>query len=122
MKLLTLQEVFDKIWERAKDPRKSLRKPHDPENSLCAYRSPDGLKCFMGVLLPDQNYDPSMDDEKSVPTKTGIGYVKDFIPLDLSVSEEHLYRLQRIHDSWEPENWRSRLIAFATSQHLTVPQ
>jgi hypothetical protein len=121
MKNMTLQEVFDKIWERAKDKRKSLRDP-TKVSSLCAYRSPDGLKCFIGVLLPDQNYMPVMDDGSAIPSKTGIGYVKDFIPLDSSVFEEHLYSLQRIHDSHPPDHWEVHLRGFAKRRGLTVPQ
>jgi hypothetical protein len=121
VKNMTLQEVFDKIWERAKDKRKSLRDP-SAEHSKCAYRSPDGLKCFIGVLLPDQNYMPVMDDGRAVPAKTGVGYVKDFIPLASEVFEEHLHALQRIHDNAPPHRWEECLRNFAARRELTVPQ
>lgn len=81
----------------------------------CVYRAPDGTKCAVGVLIPDDKYDPKMDKDMNlapVIEKAGL-------PLE----HEELFRsLQRVHD--DPENWsdtktmRRRLTNVATEHDL----
>lgn len=57
-KKFTKQETFDMICEglKAQGWRKSGRQ------DSCKYRGPRGLKCAVGVLLADDEYDPLSDD------------------------------------------------------------
>lgn len=122
---MSLQEAFNKIWERAKDPRRSMRQP-GARNSICAYRSPDGLKCFIGVLLPDTNYDPRMDghginlgEEKY----TGLTYVGPLTGVEQTGRNvDALFAMQRVHDGHEPCDWQRSLRYIAERYQLTVPE
>ena len=54
---MTNQEIFDKIWERAKTKKKA------EVNGLCEYRSKKGkLACFIGYLIPDELYDKRIEE------------------------------------------------------------
>ena len=37
--------------------------PSANEAGMCLYRSPEGRKCGVGVLIPDELYTPDFDDE-----------------------------------------------------------
>ncbi len=110
---MNIQEAFDKIWERAKDHRKSLIK-----DDFCAYRSPDGLKCFVGELIPDELYLSSME-RKSIYDL--IRNYPDIKELFKDVKSHFLEVCQYIHDDYEPEKWHDRLVEHAEDNHLKVP-
>lgn len=57
--MLTKQEMFD-IFVPAiiKQGRKSMR---NTVSTWCAYRSHDGLKCAVGMLIPDELYTPEWE-------------------------------------------------------------
>ena len=52
---MTDQEFFNKVWERAKDPRVA-----SGTGGTCMYRAPDGLRCFVGECIPDAEYDQAL--------------------------------------------------------------
>jgi hypothetical protein len=110
----------------------------------CAYRSPDGCKCAIGALIPDDRYDPSIEQlrvlESAVHSKLDSRYGEVTSLGDL----EFLNSLQGIHDSFldrqrtEDEDiaarferqrqaarsttkgqWRERLLHFAANQELS---
>jgi hypothetical protein len=121
MTKMNMQQVFDAIWERAKDKRKALRNPLNPD-SVCAYRSPDGLKCFIGTILPDDSYDTRMDCSDNEESKySGLDYVVQFLPIDKEVNVNWLFSLQRVHDNWNADRWEERLRDIARRLKLTVP-
>lgn len=41
---------------------KQGKRAWDEETQGCMYRTPDGLKCAIGCLLPDELYDPAMEN------------------------------------------------------------
>lgn len=105
----TQQECFDIIWERAKNPVKAK------DGQFCKYRTPDGNRCFIGALIPDEEYSRDfellagiMDVYKRVSTLDGslFDFYKD---------------LQFIHDYNSPEIWNSQLQELARKNNLTVP-
>lgn len=67
----------------------------------CCYRGPDGLKCAVGALIPDEEY--SLDFE-SFDINGLLSQNK--IPSSLSkLNINLLIRVQRIHDHYQPEKW-----------------
>jgi len=51
------QEVFDKIYlHLIEQGRKSVN-----SDGRCQYRSPDGDKCAIGCLIPDELYTPELE-------------------------------------------------------------
>lgn len=59
--MLTKQEMFN-IFVPAiiKQGRKSMR---NTVSTWCAYRSHDGLKCAVGMLIPDELYTPEWEQK-----------------------------------------------------------
>ena len=116
MKLkITLQEVFNKVWERAKVKVKSS----DPADITCTYRNSDGSQnhCFVGICIPDELYRPEMDDSSG-----GVEvneHVRKLFPEKLIPA---LAELQRIHDCSEPSDWGDQLIKFAKKHDLKIPE
>ena len=54
----TLQEAYDTIVDWFEQPE------HDrsvDDKGICVYRGPNGNRCAVGVLLPDEEYDPKME-------------------------------------------------------------
>jgi hypothetical protein len=80
----------------------------------CCYRSPDGLKCAAGCLLPD-NFD--FKKYNSLPWY-------DLVDCDLvdSNHEELISALQDIHDTAEVENWPAHLSNLSEKHNLTLPK
>ena len=108
---LTLQEVFNAVWERAKDKTKAVT---DNRWADCLYRAKDGRKCFIGVLIPDAEYDPTMEGD-------GIIQIKSKLPCLQGLDVDRLNDLQIIHDAHPVEAWEEKLRDFALVYNLTVP-
>lgn len=72
---------------------------------MCKYRGPNGLMCAVGVLIPDDRYNKSLD----------YGSFTNLIDAALSAGlSEHiglLGKLQNIHDSCDIGDWEARLAA-----------
>jgi len=112
--------VFDRVRKFAKDQgKKSLDDDHEWDGEECRYRNKDGLKCFVGCLIPDDRYDPSTEG-KDVCNRTVLDQIPEFdgiiLPSDdptyRSLMTENVRRaieflgdLQAIHDGFEPDEW-----------------
>lgn len=97
--MMTAQEVFDKV---ANHLRKQGRQSISADGE-CVYRSKNGLKCAVGCLIPDENYNRYMEG------RTVRELVKDSSDcprdcLDLFTTHLDLLEdLQQVHD----EGWAS---------------
>ena len=109
---ITLQEVFNKVWERAKVKKKSF----DSCGAFCSYRNGDGSPnhCFVGILIPDDRYNPAME-------QGSISVNKSVSSLFNANLHQALGGLQYIHDSCDPNNWEYDLRKFAKDHRLKVP-
>lgn len=81
----------------------------------CQYRSPDGLKCFIGAIIPDELYNPDMEGSNIESVLLYYPDFKEFLGVpDLTF----LIQLQNIHD-WSPvEDWIQELKLIANEYHL----
>ena len=115
---MSLQDVFNKVWERAKIKERS------ESEEACLYRNPDGSKnhCFVGVCIPDELYDPKMDEIASGADTILIKYPKVCELFNFPDADSILLDLQRIHDYDDPDNWESELVKFANIHNLTIPE
>lgn len=52
----TLQELFNIVSLHLLN--QGQKSAHE---TLCMYRGPNGMKCAAGVLIPDNEYNPSME-------------------------------------------------------------
>jgi hypothetical protein len=68
----------------------------------CAYRGSDGLKCAIGVMIPDELYSPDMEG-----ASLALSLIVDTLPPAVQkMSMEYLHALQMCHDA--PRAWRPR--------------
>ena len=109
---MTDQEIFDAVWKGAKAQgfARSMR-----DEDLCVYRAPNGLKCYAGLLIPDEVYDPGIE---------GGDAVWAFGRLGLQVANIDLvFRLQVAHDNaFDEEDHEHNLRTIAQEQCLTIPE
>lgn len=59
---MTRQEIFDKVVAHF-----AVQREVAAEYGMCMYRTPDGRKCAIGALIPDEVYSQRLED-KSVDT------------------------------------------------------
>jgi hypothetical protein len=104
------QEAFNIIWEHAKKGVKSTKR------SVCMYRGPNGAKCFIGALIPDERYLKEMDQ-----TIIYFKGVLDRAAVAVDASPKSIGEIQSIHDRYQPEEWTARLAIYASDHGLTVP-
>ena len=77
----------------------------------CAYRNERGLKCAVGILIPDDEYNPSIEGE----------YVKDLKLKCLEgISLPLLIELQTIHDGSTTKYWYQDLCTVANQFSLEM--
>ena len=91
----------------------------DSDNE-CVYRSPDGLMCAVGCLIPPDKYDPSFEG-------SGLGtnvLLRTFLKEEgIASTDDELHllgRLQALHDSYSVEAWHCRLDELAKDFKLEV--
>lgn len=72
------------------------------EDGACLYRSPNGNRCVIGSMIPDEEYDSNIDH---LDNPTGIDELvfDDDVLLPEEIDLMLLVSLQRIHD--DPANW-----------------
>jgi hypothetical protein len=105
----TAQEIFDHV---AKALLQQNEKSIISENggTTCMYRSPDGLKCAAGHIIPDEAYHLKMECH----TVEKLGFFqtnyKEHLPL--------LRALQVTHDNYEPEDWKQYFLFIARCYDL----
>lgn len=82
----------------------------DDDISTCLYRHPDGYKCLVGHLIPDELYRP-----RTYP----------HLPVDVLPERDNLMlsRLQRVHDlASDSQGLVENLKEFATRHNLEFPE
>lgn len=100
---LTMQEAFNIVWRRARDPHRSLL---GDGSGTCAYRGDHGRKCFVGVLLPEEFYHSSMEKRSADFVRAWRPEIDEFWAL---LPFEFLQEIQDIHDETSPVLWKSAL-------------
>ena len=94
------QEIFDIVVAHARTmDKKSTRCRPEP---VCAYRGEQGRKCFVGALIPDEEYDVSMEGPISMLAPVEMPYLSD-------KSYRLLIELQGIHDLTPMNKWEEGL-------------
>lgn len=107
---MTPQETFDTVVA-------ALRKQgvHSKDGDLCVYRGPHGMKCAVGHLIPDEQYDQSFEKE----TVEAIYYK---VPALAQHDYNLLARLQSIHDCHPPSEWEREWSCVADDFGLTYKE
>lgn len=101
---MTPQEIFDTVAKHLFTQGCRSIEVDDEGEESCLYRGPEGRMCAVGVLIPDEIYDPLMEHQNSdylleTPCYKFPAWMADNMHLLLS--------LQRVHDS--SLNWEDSL-------------
>ena len=107
------------------------------DEDKCVYR--DGIidgkvqMCAVGCLIPDELYEPSMDEEDIVVHTSEIDRVPSYLESDLLgkyhrlkeyfkyVDRNLLNSLQRLHDGQPEWCWKEKLKAIGAEYKLEIP-
>lgn len=106
----TNQELFDVVAAHLSKGVQAI-----DEGGSCCYRTPDGRKCAIGCLIPDERYDPSMEGKVislTNPVWAATGMDSKLFTL--------ARMLQNTHDNSSPLTWRSRLEDIAADYKLNT--
>ena len=57
------QDIFDTVVRHLRAQKQRALEKHGMD--MCAYRAPDGLKCAIGCLIPDELYDPLFEGKSA---------------------------------------------------------
>lgn len=108
---MTNQEIFNRVVQHAKEQNCRA----ENRGGFCSYRTEEGLKCFVGCLIPDELYVPEMDQGAE---GTGISEMNPKFELFPTAQEGLLRALQRVHDQNAPDAWIPRLRGLAKNFKL----
>lgn len=72
----------------------------DTNTEECLYRGPNGVKCAVGMFIPDDRYSPDMENKSAEGLLERHDYVTQFLPLNLRRMDD----LQCVHDRSHPDN------------------
>jgi hypothetical protein len=89
--MLTDQEVFDRVATHLLTQRKKA----EDQTGMCVYRGPEGAKCALGCLIPDELYEPRFEGAD----------LRVMVAENISQNRELLAYLQDIHDSESVDRW-----------------
>ena len=95
---------------------KQAKKSRGNYGEVCSYRGLDDCKCSIGVLIPDEVYDPKLETRS-----VNCAGILDLIPDEYTKDTKFLVGLQRIHDSFRVEAWPYRLEEFAFNNDIECP-
>ena len=97
------QDVFDKVLNHMRVQGKLSLGVEDS----CAYRGNNGLKCAIGALIPDKNYDK---DIEGLHAGNSMVYSKLPYPLENCKDNKFLENIQKnMHDHIDPSNFKVNL-------------
>lgn len=93
----TKQETFDIVVAHFLQMRGPSVAHHRSKTTgaggeTCLYRSPDGNKCFAGVLIPDEEYYPEMEGADAT------SHIVTFALRRLGYDVDFVRELQKCHD------------------------
>jgi len=112
---MTEQELFDIVFKHLMSQNAKSMMVVEGGFS-CAYRGKDGLKCAIGILIPDEDY---REDMEGLAAQNLLA--KGACLSRLAVHHELLYKLQHIHDYGLVGDWDRALRETAVAFGLVGP-
>jgi hypothetical protein len=121
--MLTKKEIFDKVVAHLLT-QQAQSKNHYGD---CLYRSPDGLKCAVGCLIPDELYDKEIEGAAvggcNAPILECANILREIL-LESGIPDEKgiwemLEDLQKIHDNANVDRWE-RALTLARNKHINT--
>lgn len=104
---MTNREIFDKVKAHLLAQNAKAQYLYGPDSYQCRYKDPHGRKCAVGCLIPDDQYDSSMECQDVYVLYDNYGVLKG---LDIARSQvRFLEQLRIIHDNYDPILWEEYL-------------
>lgn len=85
------------------------------EIRTCLYRGPNGLKCAVGVLIPDDQYSPAFEGWR-------VSEILDKVPALHGSNFKLLRDMQIVHDVWHVEKWEECFAKVARMHNLSFQE
>jgi len=113
MTMKTQQEIFDIVSNHLLTQNEKAENGTD----LCVYRSEDGLKCAIGCLIPDDEYDDNIEgisigafvcENLELDSKEKLVLLNNILKKEAIDVDEYfglLKDLQNVHDFHDVEDW-----------------
>jgi hypothetical protein len=125
---MSKQEIFNQVWGAFVIEKAPPSKADDGEG--CAYRNGTGGRCAIGLLIPDEVYDPAemegINAKHLARSSTKAGAFLRQLCVDIDCAE-FLVNLQSAHDNATDEDdfhsaVEARLVGVAEKYDLAVPE
>lgn len=112
---MTLQEQFNTVVRGL--AKQEWRQSREPVVGECLYRHPDGRRCSIGHLIPDEKYEPAMEGDV-VTLLERYPALEEFLP-----SEFIAVQWQDFHDSMTSRaGMIADFVAWGEKNGLTWPE
>ena len=108
---MTNQEAFTTMVQHL---RKQGCKSQDEQHQTCLYRGPNGLKCAVGALIPDEEYREEWDEKGYQVNKLHCASLHGLDP-------SMLRTMQTIHDQVSVGRWEEEFNSVAFIFGLRLP-
>lgn len=108
---MTPQEIFDTVVAHIE-----AQKVRAHDGLYCCYRTPDGLKCALGCLIPDEDYKPIFEGYMA-DDLLDIGYTPKWLVENLDMIEL-LQIAHDVHLEHGLHEWRNQMGAIARRYSL----
>lgn len=126
---MNAQEIFDTVVTHLRAQGCKSKGPIKGQVTACAYRGDNGLKCAVGILIPDEDYkaewegeSPNPSEFRFTPLSKAAREFKDYCIAKFGEDNlELLAALQETHDYNEVEHWEQRFERISYNYGLTIP-
>jgi hypothetical protein len=119
---MNTQEAFTTIVTHLAKQAKKALSVGDGSASYCMYRSPEGLKCALGCLIPDDLYEPAMDSGMGMQASLLLDRYPALKKVLSDVDVQMLGDMQFLHDSCIVSEWGTDARVMADRHHLIMPE
>jgi len=111
---MTAQEIFDKVINHLLQQGGPALNYNYDDDHKCRYRSNNGLKCAVGCLIPDDQYDPLMEGMGVIVTFPSSDPLNNWIAKYYEPHRHLLGALQSLHDNIGMDgpgfNWQTEIL------------
>lgn len=120
---MTAQEIFDTVINHLlQQGGPALNYNYDDEaldDPVCRYRSNNGLKCAVGCLIPDDQYDPLMEGMGVTVTSPSSDPLNCWVAKYYEPHRDLLVALQSLHDdngmNYRNSDWQTAILRGAAN-------
>jgi hypothetical protein len=111
---LHAQSLFDRI---VRGVRRQGYKRAEGDGEACMYRDPQGVRCFVGLVISDREYSADIEGQTVQALHESGRLFSDLTAADLEFLED----LQAVHDDEPPERWEECFVELAEDYGLSYP-